>query len=186
MSHSRETIALVCGIWQSITVIEALLQDEVSEDEIIFIVDIVDSDYPMFEYIDRIIRVFYLNAIVIHVEDKRPTGVFDWLTGLAKIRRLCGRAITRIYTAYFTYVANIVLGAYQGFEKLVLVDDGIAHYRYLRFMNDDFRFSPAKQFVDSCGISYSACRIHGQVNVRYVERIKYLHLYRFFVVYVCF
>jgi hypothetical protein len=177
MSHVRRTIALVCGIWQCITVIEALLQNEVPENELIFIIDVNHSDLPMTKYIEKMIRVFFIEAPIQQIEDARPTGLLEWISGLIKIRAMCGIHVRQVYTAYSTYVSNLVLGAYRNVENLVLVDDGIAHYQYLKIMQDHSSFSVTKNLLDSCGLSYSACRIHGQLNKRYVNRMKYLHIY---------
>jgi hypothetical protein len=177
VSHSHTTLALVCGVWQCITVIEALLENEISDRDILFIIDLNNSESEMATHIERIIRIFFRDVIVIQIEDVQPNGFREWWTLLKSIRTVCGRKVRQIYVAYPTFVYNIVLAAYRNVDQIVLVDDGIAHYRYLKFIQGYASFSIAKRLLLACGIAYSACRIHGQFNIHDLNRMSYLHIY---------
>lgn len=179
MNPSHTTIALVCGVWQCITVIEALLEHQLSERDILFIIDLNSSESQMAEYIERIIRIFYTDVNITQLEDGKPNGIREWWTRLKSIRSLGGSKVRQIYAAYPTYVFNLVLSAYRNVDHIVIVDDGIAHYRYLKFLQLNRSFSHVKRYLLECGIAYSACRIHGHFNIHDLNRMSYLHIYPF-------
>jgi hypothetical protein len=169
------TLAIVCGMWQCITVLTALLQDDVNED-VVFVIDLAEESLHLIEPITSLVRMQFSDSVIHVIRDERPRNILMFLDRTVRLLRFGFHRAEKIYFAYFTYTVNHILSMARADSILVLADDGDAHYNGMNFVDSSGRYTPTKHLVDRFLCGYCTSRVHGTTHSRFVRRVTYHHL----------
>jgi hypothetical protein len=169
------TLAIVCGIWQCVTVLTALLQDGVDQD-VVFVIDLAVESLHLVGPITTLVRMQFTDSVIHVIRDERPRNIVTFLVKTARLQRLGLLRAENIYFAYFTYTVNHILSVTPFESTLVLTDDGDAHYYGIEFVDSSVRYTLIKYLADRLLCGYCTSRVHGTTHSGFVRRVTYHHL----------
>jgi hypothetical protein len=169
------TLAIVCGIWQCVTVLTALLQDGVNQD-VVFVIDLAVESLHLVEPITTLVRMQFADSVIHVIRDERPGSIVTFLMKTVRLLQLGLLRAEKIYFAYFTYTVNHILSVTPVESTLVLADDGDAHYNGIEFIDSSVRYTVTKQLIDRFLCGYCTSRVHGTTHSRFLRRVTYHHL----------
>jgi hypothetical protein len=153
----------------------ALIQTGIKSNAV-FIIDLADDSEHLSEPIIKLVSGLFPYSKIHFMRDERTRNFCEYIVKFVKFVTLGAPTVDNIFFAYFTYNTNTLLSVASKNAKLILSDDGDAHYHGVPVLEDSEQFSNAKRLLDSMVGGFIASRLHGTTRRHFTKRVEYHHL----------